>query len=86
MQSHLAAMDTSETTQCQTNAAEARGLPKAAAFVLDCLANLPEAFLVALGQPILLQPFNEVSKTVLECASLLLAWTENLECWSVEVL
>lgn len=55
-------MDTNETTQYQANTSEARGLPKAAAFVLECLARLPQAFQVALGQPMLLQPFTEVIK------------------------
>ena len=53
-------MDTNETTQYQANISETRGLPKAAAFVLECLAQLPQAFQVALGQPMLLQPFTEV--------------------------
>lgn len=61
-QSHLAAMDTNETTQYQANTSEARGLPKAAAFVLECLARMPQAFQVALGHPMLLQPFTEVTK------------------------
>lgn len=65
MQSHLAAMDTNETTQYQANTPEARGLPKAAAFVLECLARLPQALQVALGQPILLQPLAEVSERLL---------------------
>lgn len=55
-------MDTNETTQYQANTPEARGLPKAAAFVLECLARLPQALQVALGQAILLQPFAEVLK------------------------
>ena len=62
-QSHLAAMDTNETTQHRANTSEARGLPKAAAFVLECLARLPQAFQVPLGQPMLLQPFTEVTKS-----------------------
>ncbi|KAL3160999.1 hypothetical protein ABBQ38_009386 [Trebouxia sp. C0009 RCD-2024] len=60
--SHLAAMDTDETTQ-YANPSEARGLPKAAAFVLECLNKLPQAFQVALGQPMLLQPFTEVAES-----------------------
>lgn len=59
-------MDTDETTQ-YANPSEARGLPKAAAFVLECLNKLPQAFQVALGQPMLLQPFTEVTKTPLSC-------------------
>ena len=62
IQSHLAAMDTDETTQFKANTSEARGLPKAAAFVLECLARLPQSFQVLLGQPMLLQPFTEVIK------------------------
>ena len=62
LQTHLAAMDANETTHYQANTSEARGLPKAAAFVLECLARLPQAFQVALGQLILLQPFTEVTK------------------------
>ena len=55
-------MDTNETTQYQANTSEACGLPKAAAFVLECLARLPQAFQVALAHPVLLQPFTEVTK------------------------
>ena len=57
-------MDTNETTQHQLAASQGRSLPKAAAFVLDCLAQLPEAFQVAVGHLLLLQPFTEASDTV----------------------
>lgn len=57
-------MDTDETTQ-YAHSSKAHGLPKAAAFVLECFAKLPQALQVALGQPMLLQPFTEVTKSVL---------------------
>lgn len=38
----------------------ARGLARAATFVLECLGKLPEPFQVTLGQPVLLQPLIKV--------------------------
>ena len=56
LQAHLATMDINEGEQNMAS----KGLPRAAAFVLDCLAKLPSALLCALGQPVLLQPFFQV--------------------------
>lgn len=82
MQSQLAAMDTNETTQHQVAASGGRGVPKAAAFVLACLAQLPEAFQVALGQPLLLQPFTEVSGCS-EVAPLIVLMLLTPAAWSL---
>ncbi len=61
LQMHLAAMDSAEAMPMAADGSKAsRGLPRAAAFVLECLEKLPELFRCTLGQPMLLHPFNEV--------------------------
>ena len=62
LQTHLAAMDTDEAMPASMDGSKTtQGLPRAAAFVLECLQKLPEPFQCALGQPMLLQPLIEVT-------------------------
>lgn len=59
----------------------ARGLARAATFVLECLGKLPAPFQVTLGQPVLLQPLIKVDFVV----ALLHAWefvTSAVTCGS----